>query len=72
MQRIVKFPDVGLQIVEDQLFVFIHSQNININNNMIDFVGHMGILLCGYGPGTKDVNKNNKIINNVIHHVGRV
>ena len=50
----------------------LHSQNININNNMIDFVGHMGILLCGYGPGTKDVNKNNKIINNVIHHVGRV
>ncbi len=50
----------------------LHAQNININNNMIDFVGHMGILLCGYGPGTKDVNKNNSITNNVIHHVGRV
>ena len=41
----------------------LHAQNININNNMIDFVGHMGILLCGYGPGTKDVNKNNSITN---------
>ncbi|MBV1888271.1 MAG: right-handed parallel beta-helix repeat-containing protein, partial [Urechidicola sp.] len=50
----------------------LHAQNININNNMIDFVGHMGILLCGYGPGTKDVNKNNSISNNIIHHVGTV
>ena len=50
----------------------LHAQNITIKNNMIDFVGHMGILLCGYGPGTKDVNKNNTISNNVIHHVGRV
>ena len=50
----------------------LHAQNININNNMIDFVGHMGILLCGYGPGTKDVNKNNSITNNLIHHVGRI
>ncbi|MBL19923.1 MAG: hypothetical protein CMC82_08935 [Flavobacteriaceae bacterium] len=32
----------------------------------------MGILLCGYGPGTKDVNKNNTITNNIIHHVGAV
>lgn len=50
----------------------LHAQNITINNNMIDFVGHMGVLLCGYGPGTKDVNKNNTITNNVIHHVGAV
>ncbi len=50
----------------------LYAQNITIQNNMIDFVGHMGILLCGYGPGTKDVNKNNTITNNVIHHVGRV
>ena len=50
----------------------LHAQKIDINNNMIDFVGHMGILLCGYGPGTKDVNKDNSITNNVIHHVGRV
>jgi hypothetical protein len=50
----------------------LYAQNITIKNNMIDFVGHMGILLCGYGPGTKDVNKNNLITNNIIHHVGRV
>ena len=39
----------------------LHAQNIEIKNNYIDYVGHMGILLAGYGPGTKDVNKNNII-----------
>ncbi len=50
----------------------LHAQNITIRNNYIDHVGHMGILLCGYGPGTKDVNKNNTITNNLIHHCGEV
>ncbi len=50
----------------------LHAQNIMIRNNLIDYVGHMGILLCGYGPGTKDVNKGNVITNNLIHHVGEV
>ncbi|TLX74338.1 hypothetical protein E9993_12675 [Labilibacter sediminis] len=50
----------------------LHAQNINIKNNLINHVGHMGILLCGYGPGTKDVNKNNIITNNIIDHCGEV
>lgn len=50
----------------------LHAQNIVIKNNYIDYVGHMGILLAGYGPGTKDVNKNNIIENNILHHVGQV
>ena len=50
----------------------LHAQNITIQNNLIDRVGHMGILLCGYGPGTKDVNKNNKILNNLIRRTGEV
>ena len=50
----------------------LHAQNITIQNNLIDYVGHMGILLCGYGPGTKDVNKNNRIVNNIIDHCGEV
>ncbi|MCD6354533.1 MAG: discoidin domain-containing protein, partial [Prolixibacteraceae bacterium] len=49
-----------------------HCQNISIENNLIDYVGHMGVLLCGYGPGTKDVNKNNRIVNNIIDHCGDV
>ncbi|MFR9650521.1 MAG: right-handed parallel beta-helix repeat-containing protein [Rikenellaceae bacterium] len=50
----------------------LYAQNNTIKNSLIDYVGHMGILLCGYGPGTKDVNKNNTITNNLIHHVGEV
>jgi len=50
----------------------LHAQNITIENSLIDRVGHMGILLCGYGPGTKDVNKNNKIVNNLIRRTGEV
>ena len=50
----------------------LHAQNITIENNYIDYIGHMGVLLVGYGPGTKDVNKNNTIQNNILHHVGQV
>ena len=50
----------------------LHAQNITIQNNLIDRVGHMGILLCGYGPGTKDVNKNNRIVNNLIRRTGEL
>lgn len=50
----------------------LHAQKIVIENNYIDYVGHMGILLAGYGPGTKDVNKYNKIHNNIIHHCGEL
>ncbi|EDM29559.1 hypothetical protein LNTAR_17453 [Lentisphaera araneosa HTCC2155] len=50
----------------------LHAQKITVKNNLIDRVGHMGILLCGYGPGTKDVNKNNKIENNLIDRCGEV
>ena len=50
----------------------LHAQNIDINNNLVAYVGNMGILLCGYGPGTKDVNRNNIIQNNIVHHVGEI
>lgn len=48
----------------------LHCQNITVTKSLFDYIGAMGILLCGYGPGTKDVNKNNKIINNILHHCG--
>lgn len=50
----------------------LHAQNIVIKDNLINRVGHMGILLCGYGPGTKDVNKGNRIINNLIRRTGEL
>ena len=50
----------------------LHAQHIRISHNYIDRVGHMGILLCGYGPGTKDVNKCNEISDNIIQRCGQI
>ena len=52
--------------------VDLHGQWNKISGNRIEHMGGAGILLCGYGPGTKDVNKNNLVYNNHIHHTGRI
>jgi len=50
----------------------LHCQDIRVQNSLIDDVGHVGVLLAGYGPGTKDVNKRNVVHNNIIHHCGQI
>lgn len=52
--------------------VDLHGKNNKFLDNHIEYMGGGGILLCGYGPGTKDVNKGNIIYNNHIHHVGEI
>jgi hypothetical protein len=52
--------------------VDLHGQNNRIVGNHIEHIGGTGILLCGYGPGTKDVNRKNLVYNNNIHHVGEI
>lgn len=52
--------------------VDLHGMNNEISSNHIEHLGGAGILLCGYGPGTKDVNKNNLVFNNHIHHIGEI
>lgn len=52
--------------------VDLHGIKNTISGNHIEHMGGAGILLCGYGPGTKDVNKNNLVYNNHIHHVGEI
>ena len=52
--------------------VDLHGMENRISGNHIEHMGGAGVLLCGYGPGTKDVNKNNLVYNNNIHHVGEV
>jgi len=49
-----------------------HCQAIEITNNEISHLGQGGVILIGYGPGTKDVNKHNVIANNLIHHIGEI
>ena len=52
--------------------VDLHGMHNEISGNHIEHMGGGGILLCGYGPGTKDVNRNNFVDNNHIHHVGKI
>jgi len=50
--------------------VDLYGQRIRIENSVICNVGGTGILLSGYGPGTKDVNRDNVIFNNEIENCG--
>ncbi|MGJ8671813.1 right-handed parallel beta-helix repeat-containing protein [Rubritalea sp.] len=52
--------------------VDLHGMLNEISGNHIEHLGGGGILLCGYGPGTKDVNRKNFVSNNHIHHVGEI
>ena len=52
--------------------VDLHGQKNTISGNHIEQMGGAGIVLAGYGPGTKYVSKNNLIYNNHIHHTGRI
>ncbi len=47
-----------------------YSQNNKVSNCEFSHLGGTPVLLAGYGPGNKDVNRNNEIINNEIHHCG--
>ena len=51
----------------------LHAQRNRIEDCEFTHLGEAGILLAGYGPGTKDVNHHNDIINNHIHeHLGQL
>ncbi|MGA3244697.1 MAG: right-handed parallel beta-helix repeat-containing protein [Bacteroidota bacterium] len=47
-----------------------YAQNIAVLHNEMGYPGCGGVLLQGYGPGLKDVNRNNTIAQNYIHHTG--
>ena len=50
----------------------LHCRGNRIAGNHIEHIGGVGILLAGYGPGTKDVNRDNEIVSNYIHHIGEL
>ncbi|NQU43790.1 right-handed parallel beta-helix repeat-containing protein, partial [bacterium] len=50
----------------------LHCQNNTVRDNLVDHIGGTGVLLCGYGPGAKDVNKHNRVVGNHIHHTGEM
>jgi len=48
-----------------------YAQDIAILRNEMGYMGCGGVLLQGYGPGLKDVNRNNTVSRNFIHHAGQ-
>ncbi|TWU46108.1 hypothetical protein Poly51_55030 [Rubripirellula tenax] len=50
----------------------LHAQRNLIADCEFAHLGEAGILLAGYGPGTKDVNHHNEIVNNHIHHFSEI
>ena len=62
------FFDSGSDGVRLDLF----CQDITVEGSTFKDLGGTGILLCGYGPGKKDVNKGNIIHNNEITRVGQL
>lgn len=52
--------------------VDLHGKKNKLQGNHIEHLGGGGILLCGYGPGTKDVNTENLVYNNHIHDLGKI
>lgn len=50
----------------------LHAQRNVITDSVFEHLGGTGILLAGYGPGTKDVNRDNEISRNHLRHVGEL
>ncbi|WP_083194611.1 right-handed parallel beta-helix repeat-containing protein [Wenyingzhuangia fucanilytica] len=50
----------------------LHAQQNKVTDCEFAYLGEAGILLAGYGPGTKDVNHHNEIVNNHIHHFSEI
>jgi parallel beta-helix repeat protein len=50
----------------------LHAQRNRIVDCEFANLGEAGILLAGYGLGTKDVNRNNDILNNHVHDFGEI
>lgn len=50
----------------------LHAQRNRVADSEFAHLGEAGILLIGYGPGTKDVNRHNDVVNNYIHHFSEI
>jgi len=50
----------------------LHCQKISVTRCELAQLGGAGVLLAGYGMGTKDVNRDNSVTDCHVHHVGRL
>ena len=50
----------------------LHCQKISIERCELANLGGAGVLMAGYGLGTKDVNRDNAVTDCQVHHLGRL
>ena len=50
----------------------LYAQNITVERCEFGYLGGAGVLLAGYGMGSKDVNHDNAVMDCHVHHVGRL
>ena len=50
----------------------LRCQRDRVCHNLIEDMGATGVFLCGYGPGTKDLNTNNEVSDNLIRRCGEI
>lgn len=50
----------------------LHAQYITVANSRIFNIGNSAVVILGYGPGRKDVNGFNRVVNCEIHDVGQI
>ena len=50
----------------------LHAQRNRVADSEFAHLGEAGILLAGYGPGSKDVSHHNEVVNNYIHHFSEI
>ncbi|MCL2058540.1 MAG: right-handed parallel beta-helix repeat-containing protein [Oscillospiraceae bacterium] len=76
---LVRFKNARRCGVEDCVFTLSGGSGIRFDNYAqhcfvigceLSYLGQSGVDILGYGPGTKDVNMQNSVINNVIHDLG--
>jgi hypothetical protein len=50
----------------------LQAQDNRIEGNRFSELGGHGVALCGYGPGKRDLNRRNQVLNNRIDHIGKL
>lgn len=50
----------------------LHARANRVTDSTFAHLGGAGIVLAGYGPGTKDVNRKNELVRNHLHHIGEL
>lgn len=50
----------------------LHAVENEISHCELAHLGGVGVSLIGYGPGSRDENHHNRVVENHIHHIGRL